>query len=719
MMHETPESCRCSAFLCLCLATQHPLRCLVDLDRMGREVTQLSNALSNMLTEDVIQQQREAEEATRSISKLHQKKHKLDSCQDTLSKTVYLRENVHSLDKAFAEGNTSNIASEINKMQQALEAVRGFGQFDKLAGSIAEYEEKLQEMVEAECVDALLNRDKDRAKEHLATLKKIGRLGEILVQYTKRAVQGVANEWRDFEAAHPTDSDATTQAWDSELAAFLAGFNQRLENTLASSKRYYVEVFGSDAAQVTLEYFTAVQRDTAHRQARFLKKASLPVLVDCYQNSMRLLHTIIEAHFPQPTAATAEAQDMRASQLEMLRQAASGPYRHLQSIYPEMEEAHLRGIIHGLRFVKDLANTQRNIRINPTMVMDMTEGTSTLLHECQLAVERCILFTSGDLPTQAKTLELFGTLNDVLVHFSQKILEVVTRLRVGLGLKAPAGAGEGAEEGSRAAPPPPTDHDTVKLKLTLQLHHAAEGVAVKILLFDTWLHEHVAGLKRDEATTPLKKFVESADRSDEGGIFATAKQEAKRLGKTVESIVFDLLFSPVAARLTATADLPRYRETVSDSYTAYSAPMEALPVIGDYLLSLPEALGQALTGLENEDSSTWIVLILHRTSDLFLEQVMQIPQLTPQGVQQLSTDAGYVHDLMNAFNLTVPSLRALLLVLQAPNDLPSIQTELLETYPKGRELFDLVQAKMQAALQSSSPTGQGGEQQKPRVGGRQ
>ena len=579
-----------------------------------------------------------------------------------------------------------------NKMQQALEAVRGFGQHDQLASSVASYEEKLQEMVEAECVDALINRDKDKAKEHLATLKKIGRLNEILVQYTKRAVQSVAKEWKDFEAAHPLDGEA----WGDDLLQFMQGFNQRLENTLAASKRYYTDVFGDDASQVTLEYYTAVQRDTAHSQVRYLSKADLPVLVECHRNSAALLKSVIEAHFPP--ASDAEAQAGREAQIEMLKLAASGPFRHQQSVYPSLEETRLKTLVDGMRFVRDLANQQKNIKINPTMVLEITEGTSTLLHECQLAVERCIAFTSGETSTQAKTLELFATLNVVLGHFSSKILDVVLRLRVGLGLNEDD---KGEKERSESPVAPVTDQDNVKLKLTLQLHHAAQGVGIKIGLFNTWLHDHVAGMKRDESTANLKKFVEnahtSADTAGEGGasIFAAATRTTQKLEKTVEAIVFDLLFSPVAARLANLHALQLYCEKSKNSY-GYASPMDSLPIIGDYLLGLPEALSQASTGLENEDNSTWIVLIMKRTSDLFLEQVTRIPQLTPQGVLQLETDVGYISNVMGAFNLTVPALGALLIVLSG-NEEAAVKQELEASFPGCVDLLDLIQAKRKSA----------------------
>ena len=644
-------------------------------------------------------------------------------CQDTLTKTVYLHENMHSLDAAFAEGTTAHIASEIvcaprtlhshththtpqNKMQTALKAVKGFGQYEQIASNIAQYEERLQDMVETECVDALVNRDREKAKLHLATLKKIGRLNEILVQYTKRAVEGTSQEWKDFEKANPPGEKGGE--WEAGLLQFLSGFNDRLEQSLASSRRYYQDVFGADAPQMALEYYTMVQRDSAHAQNRYFTRTSLVTVVACYQSSTRLRHSLLEAHFPSPPAAGggAEAEAARRlheSQVTMLQQAASGPYQHLQSLYPSLEEEGLLARINSFRFVKDLEQRERNIKINPTTVLEMNEGTSTLLHECQLAVERCAVFTLGEAGTQAKALELIERLNGVLIVLCGRVREVVGRLRSALGLAT--------SDAAPAAAAAAADYDPVKLKLTLQLHHAATGVVAKVALFEQWLYEFVAGLKHTETTASLKGFAENSAAAAQGGaapahttgLLAAAKTEARSLEEAVGDIVFDLLFTPVSARLRGVPAMPVYaveegQEGASMGY--HGTPMEYLPMVGDYLLGLPEALGQATGGMDNDESTTkeWINLVLTRTAKLFMQMVLSLPQLSACGMRQLGTDVEYLENVMCAFDLDTPSLRALLFVLTSfSDDFAAIKDDVLSLDPKGEEMYNSVKEKRKAA----------------------
>eukprot|EP01063_Lacrimia_lanifica_P020362 TRINITY_DN27694_c0_g1_i1.p1 TRINITY_DN27694_c0_g1~~TRINITY_DN27694_c0_g1_i1.p1 ORF type:complete len:734 (+),score=242.33 TRINITY_DN27694_c0_g1_i1:90-2291(+) len=666
--------------------------CSIDLDRVSREVGQLSVSLTEMLTPDVIQKQQEAEAATVSISKLHAKKAKLDQCLDTLSQTVYLNENVHTMDAAFQEGDTAVIASEIHKMQQALEAIKGYEHHDKLAAKIAKYEEGLQEMVESECVTALLQRDIPKAKEHLRTLEKIGRVNDILVQYTRHMVGPMSGEWKKFAQEVPmTPGDDT---WEFALVDFLDAFNGKLERALAESCKYYTEVLGSNATQVILEYYTMVQRDTAHVQNKYYGSLSPPCLVQCFTKSVACMEALKDRYFDSATEA----------QVSMLAEASYSPYAQLQVQYPKTEEQRLLALIRGFRFVRELGNSS-SVTINPGLVGGISESASTLLQECQQAVERCVSFTLIRPGDEAQSMQLAKAINSVVAEFTKRVLDVSTRLRRALALDDDASGGGSANPSptSPSRPPPSIGFDgvdPVRLKICLQLHSSAAGVAQKFALFTQWMEGYIAALPAGPAADALRHVYGSAS----GRVFAEAGQEVQGMEDMVESIAFDLLFAPVRRQLAELPAMPTWAQAQQSQYYA-GTPLESLRHVGDHLLSLPDTLGQSSAELDRNDDYTWVVLVLKRTAEYFVGQVAKIPQLSEAGVKQLATDVEYLENVLSEFGQEVPSLKALLLLASAaPEEYAAALEDATKLTPEAAALHAMLQAKrLPAGTATPSP----------------
>ncbi|KAJ9443995.1 Conserved oligomeric Golgi complex subunit 7 [Diplonema papillatum] len=133
----------------------------------------------------------------------------------------------------------------------------------------------------------------------------------------------------------------------------------------------------------------------------------------------------------------------------------------------------------------------------------------------------------------------------------------------------------------------------------------------------------------------------------------------------------------------------------SSSMHVAGTPLEYLRNIGDYLLSLPEVLGQARSGSDlTDDEHKWIQLVLQKSADYFVEQVIKIPKLSTAGLQQLATDVEYLENVIGYFEVEQPALKVLYLLVSTSDDgYAAVEDEVKQVLPSGSKLHALIAAK--------------------------
>ena len=648
----------------------------LELERTSREVSQLSQALRGLLTPDIIQHQQAAEEATKSIAKIHSIKTKLDECETTLSKTVYLRQNVQLMEQAFERGDCESIATEIFQMQQALMAIKGLGdEHNKFATTVEGYEAKLQDMVEAECVTALISRDKQKAQQHLATLKKIGRLSDILIQYTKQAVEPIVKIWKDYCTQHPVGS----KDWEAELLNFLPGFNGKIETELVLSKKHNADLFEDDTVAVLVQLFVMLQRSIAVSLDNYLKNMTLEGVVLAYKHTTVLIQSLKEAHL----------ECANSDQLEMVSQSGTGLYNKIQVEHPALETKRLLQLLESFSFVK--STNMQIVTLSPQLVTDISDSTSELLHEAQKGFERNTLLNEGSPQLSTTTIQLVKQLNTVLKAFGEKVLLVVSKLRSGL-IKEP--------KGDQPTPPPQGQPENHGVKLSLHLYHTIALVSSKIDMFELWLIDTLKEINVEYNIPEGQRVLgEALDFFDE-------------ISKKINSIVFELLFEPVKNRLSTIPTLSVWGEDVPISQLAmYGTPMEYQREIGAYLISLNELQASSLslvsgTGEEQaDDQSHRAAAIVSMTAEHYIQQLGSIPKLSESGLKQLNSDTDFLVNVIEAFGIDVPALQAF--VLLTSTDTPSLDqsiiSEAVAMYKGAEKLLQLIKEKRAAMTQPSLP----------------
>eukprot|EP00755_Sulcionema_specki_P022234 Sspe_Gene.76031::Locus_47503_Transcript_1_1_Confidence_1.000_Length_2285::g.76031::m.76031/K20294/COG7; conserved oligomeric Golgi complex subunit 7 len=669
-------------------------RCHMELDRMSREVSQLTQSMNSLLTPEVLAKQHEAEKSIGAIAALHETKTKLDKCMTTLSQTVYLRENMHRMDSAFSKGDTTAIAAEIAAMQQALQAIQGFDHHHELAGNIERYEAKLQQMVERECVEALVEKDIAKAQRHLETLRKIDREHQVLEHYAQQAIAPLEEEWAKFEEAC---TKAPAGEVEEAFLHFLPSFNSTVQGWLTKNSRYFHEVFQERAKDIALQCFTMALQRVAHSQQKYLSGLSLQSLVAAY------CHTTDLSHF----ATTEVFQNVPPEKVRLVEAACVGPYTSLQADYAALEKKHLIRLISRFGFV--VSGQDAVLAISPSLVNGIGESSNELLMECQDAAERCYSFTHGiEYPA------LIVTLNDAISEFSRKTMHVVKQLRSALSL----GPGhEGRTEGPFAAEEP------LKVKLSLQLHATATGLSERVELFQAWTKEKVLSHKQEamkamdrggvarekrEALTTLFSELEGVGVP----LYAPAMKELSALAKAIESLVFDVLFDPIRARFVSISTLPAWNDEAAPGMThrmSTSTPLEYLRLVGDYILEIPDILLQAAPGdssaVQEDVTDFWLPTLLRRTVDLFINQVEKIPSLSEAGTEQLSTDTEYLDNILQAFSDEGAAvLKVVYLLVSTPADAYPDQLKAVHGMdPRAPQLFTGLAAKRGDSLGVTSP----------------
>eukprot|EP01062_Namystynia_karyoxenos_P080928 TRINITY_DN8804_c0_g1_i1.p1 TRINITY_DN8804_c0_g1~~TRINITY_DN8804_c0_g1_i1.p1 ORF type:complete len:759 (+),score=296.79 TRINITY_DN8804_c0_g1_i1:76-2352(+) len=635
--------------------------CMLTLDKISRETAHLSQSLAALLTPEVLERQGKAEQSIRALQDLHDTKGKLEVIQQTLSQTVYLRDNRHLIDDAFKRGAIDEAAAEIGRMRKALADIKGFPHHDRLAADIAKYEARMQGEVEKECVECLAQRNTDRAQKLLQTLRQIGRFNDVVESYIGKVTEPVLAKWKAGMARIPEGAGG-----GKALVEFLPGWHDELQELLSDHKKYYHQVFAQEADGVLLQCLQSVLGAVQAQQRQRLEALPVQEVVAAYKASRQLRQHARAELLKSPTAEA----------LAVVDAAVAAPYAALQRQHATLEKRHLRQLISRFGFVEQLEGVG-TLTISPSLVAGVAESGGELLLAFQKAVERCADFTDG-----AAFPALAAVLDESASEFCAKVTTLVAQLRGALGLDAPppppqrAGpprGSPGAAGGAEAAPaaPPPVRHgpfaadEPFKVKLGLQLHAAAAALSQRLRLFDCEARRKMADALSESpsvARTPaVAAFAVRLTAEGESlALFGGAAGELSKLSEAAQTLVFDILFDAVDARLAQMHRLPIWQEgtTGLDMPQLDGSPQEYIRLTGDYVLGLsdvisqglPEAASGAGQAVDGESRGEyWMDLVVKRTVDLFVTGVTKIPRLHPQGATQLACDAEYLDNVVDAF----------------------------------------------------------------------
>jgi len=586
-------------------------RIMLEVGRMAIEAQQLRESVNSLL-------QSEAAHATHkshdrgSMAKLYEIKCRLEVCKLTLQQATFLTQNIAKLDELFRTASPDEISQEIAKMQTALKALEGYELQAKFQQSIVDSEQRLQGMIETQCVEQMISRNTAKAKSYFALLAKIGRSAGVVSKYIMHATGSLMKQW---DSAGGVTRNA---------AVWIEANTTATVSLLKREQIDIFELFGEDGGMdVTAKMTAYVLGIVAVAIEARIQELSLPDVVQCYASATPLL-----------THCASVAYDL-----------AMKPFAKTWRTYAAEEQSYLSSQLKNLSWVAKLDDdaTQIPLQISPSLLTAVHESCSHLFVLMETAAQRCLTLTDG---TQ-------------WVPFLNMAINNVTALFVSDVQRLGKYIQQAAESAMSAS-----GIDNTIIKVVFQLQLACVGLQTRQIAFDglvkksilqhkertlkSFHYKHLADTQRES----LDALLRSADVAD---VHVVDMREVSNLTTTTATIVLRVLCLPIDRRLRDLSGGSMWTSQAPKGASSGFAPSEYVRAIGDILIELPMLL-ESQYGLlagrshEAEDMGItyWLEAVLDRTVEGYCTSVSALTPISPSGAEQLGTDIEYVDNVLSA-----------------------------------------------------------------------
>jgi len=581
-------------------------RIMLEVGRMAIEAQQLRESVNSLL-------QSEAAHATHkshdrgSMAKLYEIKCKLEVCKLTLQQATFLTQNIAKLDELFRTASPDEISQEISKMQTALKALEGYEIQAKFQQSIVDSEQRLQGMIETQCVEQMISRNTAKAKSYFALLAKIGRSAGVVSKYITHATGSLMKQW---------DSVSATR----NAAVWIETNTTVTVSLLKREQIEILELFGEDGGMdVTAKMTAHVLGIVAVAIEAKIQELSLPDVVQCYASATPLL-----------IHCASVAYDL-----------AMKPFAKTWRTYAAEEQSYLSSQLKNLSWIAKLDDdaTQVPLQISPSLLTAVHESCSHLFVLMETAAQRCLSLTAG-----MQWVPFLKAINNVTALFVSDVQ------RLGKYIQQ---AAESAMSASGI------DNTIIKVVFQLQLtcvglqtrQIAFDGLVKKLILqhkertLKSFHYKHLADTQR----ASLDALLRSADVAD---VHVVDMREVSNLTTTTATIVLRVLCLPIDRRLRDLSGGSMWTSQAPKGTSGF-APSEYVRAIGDILIELPMLL-ESQNGLarshEAEDMGItyWLEAVLDRTVEGYCTTVSALTPISPSGAEQLGTDIEYVDNVLSA-----------------------------------------------------------------------
>eukprot|EP00760_Papus_ankaliazontas_P035881 PhM_4_TR8066/c0_g1_i2/m.80414/K20294/COG7; conserved oligomeric Golgi complex subunit 7 len=586
-------------------------RIMLEVNRMAVEAQQLRDSLTMLLANESNEVVKSAGHDRTAMAKMHEIKTKLELCKLTLQQATYLTTNITRLDEIFRSNTPEDITAEIAKMQSALKVLEGHELHERFNRDIAGAEQRLQAMIETQCVEQLVARDTTKAKASFAMLTKIGRASGVVAKYTAHATAGLKRQWEQ-----PATKDVS--AW----------IESNVTMTVSLLKREATDVqqlFGSYASDVLKQLTHTVLEIVTRALTPVTAAQSLPDIVGSFQAYRPLIETCSAAEFDVVMA----------------------PFSTTFAKYGLLEEQFLMSKVSGLPWVQKLnEDTNEPLQISPALITAVSESTSQLFVWLESALNRCLSLTDG-----VKLGSLVASMDKVVEVFS----EHMTHLGECVGSAALGGAK--AAQGTT---------DMTLVKVVFQFLFACEALQTRFEQFNHLLVSSIqsqATLAQDSVLlsaakdsaslrSSLASLLEAATTANHSILNADVMVQ---MAAATKSLVLNVISVPIDAKLKEIRSMPVWSGgDAAEGSMANFAPTEPLRAIGDILIELPmllEAQGLDRAEEDGDDSdaiTVWLEAVIERTVAEYFHVVCEMPSLSTSGAEQLGTDVEFVDNVLSA-----------------------------------------------------------------------
>ncbi|KAM7272918.1 hypothetical protein ACFE04_027582 [Oxalis oulophora] len=392
------------------------------------------------------------------------------------------------------------------------------------------------------------------------------------------------------------------------------------------------------------------------------------------------------------------------------------PYESFKQRYGQMERGILSFEISGLdlRGAVTRGVGAQGVELSET-VRRMEETIPQVILLLEAAVERCISFTGG-----SEADELIIALDDIMLQYIATLQETLKSLRLvcgvnGIGSKKELASDKGPQH-TRKADSMSNEEEWSIVQGALQILTVADCLTSRSSVFEASLRATLARLSTSlsvsvfgssldqnqshmtsgdtDGELPLggraaldvaavrlldvpekaRKLFNLLDQSKDPRFHALplASQRVAAFADAVNELVYDVLISKVRHRLSEVSTLKIW-SSVEEQQGAFalptfsSYPQSYVTSVGEYLLTLPQQLEPLAEGISGSDAGNdeaqffateWMFKVAEGATQIYMEQLRAIQNVTDRGAQQLSVDIEYLSNVLSALSMPIPPVLA-------------------------------------------------------------
>ncbi|QDZ21297.1 subunit 7 of oligomeric Golgi complex [Chloropicon primus] len=629
--------------------------------------------------------------------------------RDKLSEAAGMAQLLATVDQTFKQGNLTTIGRQLKQISEGLESVSGVPEFAGVETKLHEFEERLQQMVEAPLQKAFEDHDAQAVK-HLSSILSLGSKDDAIgTLFVSAKISQLQSSWETFGGLGVGKNAVAGEVGSGKVVTFEDWLPEWLRNVLTvveSEHKWCLEILPEQADNLFMTLvetcFIGIKQSFKNRLQNTLSATKLAY--DAGDSSVSPLQVLLKVKSGLKEFLTSvsyvlnrrfdDSQQKKGKLLECLALCTYGQIKDQVLLYPLLERQEITGLHNKLAgdLMLPTAKLKQATHSQSASIADSIEACTNAVHSiigpsCEVgasSVERCMSITDG-----FKIDELLLVVDECLAAFLSKICLTLRVIKDCVtSVKGSMEGQEGSEvsyDYSQQALPQDLlvailrvlqiaalfSNSVGNLEESLRTSVASlrsrmesgsfEGIHIWFTLFPGQKEEHQSKLARLEAPLP------------------SAKKAMKDFASSAEDLVLDFMMVKVKESLQGIKESKLWSRTEEKDKTfdlpSFSVfPSKHVTSLGEYLLVIPQQF-EVLDDLEelsptgseakerregdqaSEPSSfaaEWISKIVEEASKLYTRDILRIPRLSENGCSQLQADIDYLGNILQALFVSAP-----------------------------------------------------------------
>ena len=626
----------------------------------------------------------------------------MKAARDALGEAAGMAQLLATVEQTFKQGDLTTIGRQLKQIREGLESVSGVPEFAGVETKLHDFEERLQQMVQAPLQKAFEDHDAQSVR-HLSSILVLSNKSDIISSlFVSAKMFKLQSSWESF-------SPAQGKAFEDWLTDWL----RSVLSTVEAEHTWCLEILPAQAdklfATIIETCFIGIKQSFKNRLQGTLSAAKSAF--DGGESEVSPLHALLKvkntlADFLQSVDAVLSKSASGEAKKELMACLGLCTYGQMKDqvlLYPLLERQEITSFYNKLAATVQLptAKLKQAATTSSASVADAIEACTRAIHEmigpsCKIgesSVQRCLSVTDG-----FKIDELLTVTDECLAAFLNKIglsLRAIQDCVKSTSERKAPSAEEASYESQQEGLP---EDILVSILRVLQM---AALFASSVSILDENLRSSVASLRSEWADGkssgvhvwftlfPGQKEEHesklSALETGEGSsVLPYADKSMKAFALSAEDLVLDFMMIKVRQSLLGLGESKLwFRAEAKDktfdlpSFSAF--PSKHVTSLGEYLLVVPqhfevlddlEELNARRTGAKEEGegegeegeaqdtqsfAAEWISKIVEEASKLYTRDILRIPKLSPSGCAQLQADIDYLCNILQALFVSVPA----------------------------------------------------------------